>query len=91
MFKSDLNINKSIRKIALKKKNNFIAISKESLDNRETTAVPKHFKDEYGNSGFNFFFDRLSIEKGKYKIYYIIESEKGELYFKDLWKWVVVE
>lgn len=91
MFKSDLNLNKSVRKIALKKKNNFIMISKENLESKRTSAVPKQFKDDFEMSGFNFFFDRLSVEKGKYRIYFVIESDKGELFFKDLWKWIIIE
>lgn len=91
MFKEGLSLNKSVRKLALKKKNNFIVISEGNLENQKTNAIAKRFGDKYKTSGYSFKFNRYSLEKGKYKIYYIIESDKDEIFVKDLWKWLIIE
>ncbi|MFD2917032.1 hypothetical protein [Psychroserpens luteus] len=91
MFKEDLNLKRTTRKLALKKKNNFIVISEGNLKNRENKSISERFRDNYKMSGFQFNFNRQSIEKGKYKIYNIIESDKGEIFVKDMWKWLIIE
>jgi len=91
MFKEGVPLRKATRKIALKKKNNFIFISKRDLEKRSSKYIAKRFVENYLNSGYDFKINKNLLEKGKYKIYNIIESDKGEIFIKDMWKWLIIE
>ncbi len=91
MFKSGLNLKKSFRKIALKKNNNFIFVSNGNLKRVKNSYVPNRFKQEFEQSGYSIYFNKKLLEKGKYKIYHILESNKGEMHIMDMQKWVIIE
>jgi hypothetical protein len=81
----------TIRKLAFKKGNNFIVITKGSLKTQKNNSIARRFGKEFSNTGFNFSFNRNSFEKGKYRIYGIVESKNGDFEIKDMWKWMVIE
>lgn len=91
MFHKNLNAKKTIRKLAFKKKNNFIMISQGDMQNLKNKSIARLFGENYNNSGFNFNFNRNSFEKGKYKIYGIVKSKKGDITIKDMWKWLIIK
>ena len=91
MFKEGVPLRKATRKIALKKKNNFIFISRGDLRKRPSKYIAKRFGENYLDSGYDFNINKNSLEKGKYKIYNIIEFDKGEIFIKDMWKWLIIE
>ncbi|WP_417876050.1 hypothetical protein [Winogradskyella sediminis] len=57
--------------------------------------VAHHNINKYGNdykkSGYSFSINKLFLEKGKYKIFHLIESSDKELFVQDMWKWIVVK
>jgi len=79
------------RKLAFKKNNKFIIVTKGSLNNQKNDAIGRRFGEDFKNSGFNFRFNRNTFEKGKYRIYGIVESKNGSFEIKDMWKWIVIE
>ena len=91
MFHKNLNTKKTIRKLAFKKKNNFIIISQGDKQNLKNKSIARRFEENYSDSGFKFNFNRNSFEKGKYKIYGIVESKKDDITIKDMWKWLIIE
>ncbi|MBU2926781.1 hypothetical protein [Winogradskyella psychrotolerans] len=91
MFKDELPSRETTRKIALKKNNSFIFISKGDLSKRSVKNIANKYGEDYLESGYQFKIDKNALEKGKYKIYNIIESDKGDILVKDMWKWITIE
>nr|WP_321229335.1 hypothetical protein [uncultured Psychroserpens sp.] len=91
MFKKEINFNRAKKILALKKGDDFIFLSGEEMKDREAKSVINKFGNEYMKSGYNFNINKEFLEKGKYKIFHIVESQNKEIFIQDMWKWIVVK
>ena len=85
MFKKGINLKRSTKIIALKKGNDFIYVSSKDLKDNSNQ------DNSFEKSGYSISINKYILEKGKYKIYHIIKSQKKELYVQDMWKWILIE
>lgn len=91
MFKKGINLNRSKKMIALKKDSDFVFVSGKELVDRKDHKVIKRYGENYIKSGYRFELNKVFLEKGRYKLYHIIESHDNELHVQDMWKWVIIK
>jgi hypothetical protein len=90
MYKKGINFNRAKKSLALKKDNDFIFFSGEEMKEREAKSVIEKNGDKFKKSGYSFKLNKVFLEKGKYKIFHVVESENKEIFLQDMWKWIVV-
>lgn len=90
MFKKGINFNRAKKLLALKKGNDFIFLSGKEMKEREAKNVIKNYGSDYKKSGYSFRINKLFLEKGKYKIFHVVECGNNEVFIQDMWKWIVV-
>ncbi|NND61896.1 MAG: hypothetical protein HKN48_01750 [Flavobacteriaceae bacterium] len=91
MYKEGVDLLKSKKRIAFKLNDDFVYITQRPLGQRKTFRLVEERGASYENSGYTLKLDKRLFEKGKYKIYHIIETDKGEVHVQDMWKWIVIE
>lgn len=91
LLRKGINKNESIRKLAFKKNNNFFIITQGDLQEMPNDYAASRFGKNYQMSGFKYTFNKKAFDKGKYKIYGIIETEDKSVMVRDMWKWIVIK
>lgn len=91
MFKKGINLNRSKKYLVLKKASEFVFVSGKELVDRRDNNVIERYGDNFEKSGYHFELDKVFLDKGKYRLYHVIESHDNELHIQDMWKWVIVK
>jgi hypothetical protein len=91
MHRRGMKADASEKILALKKGDSFLFVSAEEMQDRAAPDLVKQFGKDYKNAGYTFRVDRRNLEKGVYKIYHILRSEKRGIFLKDMKKWILLE
>lgn len=76
--------------LALKKNEDFIFISSNQLKTKTNNKIIDSLGKNYKSSGYIFKLSKTLLDKGKYDVYNLIKTDKGEIFTKNSNKKIII-